>query len=82
MPNRATKAILRLDIRNALARPKGSEDGQLGIAPPHGVSQAQLESRFSFALNVGGGGETCRRRHAKGGNGGGYTHDFDKVTLA
>ena len=39
-----TKAALRLDIRNALARPKGSEDTQLGIAPPHGVSQAQLES--------------------------------------
>ena len=38
------KAVLRLDIRNALARPKGSEDKQLGISPRQGVSQAQLDS--------------------------------------
>ncbi|NIA07272.1 MAG: glucose-6-phosphate isomerase [Actinobacteria bacterium] len=38
------KTALRLDIRNALARPKDSKDKQLGIAPQHGVSQAQLES--------------------------------------
>ena len=40
----AAKANLRLDIRNALARPKDSKDRPLGISPQHGVSQGQLES--------------------------------------
>ena len=38
------KAILRLDIRNALARPKGSNDPQCGISPRHGIEQGQLDS--------------------------------------
>ena len=38
------KATLRLDIRNALAQPKGSKDKQLGISAQQGVSRAQLES--------------------------------------
>ena len=38
------KAVLRLDIRNALARPKGPNDPQQGISPKHGIEQAQLDS--------------------------------------
>ncbi len=39
-----TKATLRLDISNTLARPKDSKDKKLGISPRHGISRAQLDS--------------------------------------
>ena len=44
MKKMTAKAALRLDIRNALARSKDSQDNHFGISPQQGVSQAQLES--------------------------------------
>ena len=38
------KAILHLDIRNAMARPKGSGNPQQGISPEHGIGRAQLDA--------------------------------------
>ncbi len=44
MAKRPSKAILRVNIANALARSKDAKGTQLGISPRHGISSAQLNS--------------------------------------